>query len=276
STGIQHGIVGQANGHDSIRVDRLAAWGDATERTYRQWAARPRVTLRADFVVTGNPRFDSLACRVHERQGLVRHRTAGDSPFTVTVCTGFVSDFSVLATDYENLRMLDEVLRWAHQHPHATVIHKMHPGEEIEHYERAARALGWDAAILTTIREPILYEVLQQSDVMVASYSTTVLESAALGTPAIVFDAIAEGGYGLLPLDRIRGVSIATSPADLHAQLTSRLTGIDDRLPSAADPALVDYIGALDGRAAERIARLFDVTWDDRTDNDARTRPSLG
>ncbi|HKB08995.1 MAG TPA: hypothetical protein VKD69_00020, partial [Vicinamibacterales bacterium] len=47
STGIQHGIVGQANGHDSIRVDRLAAWGDATERTYRQWAARPRVTLRA-------------------------------------------------------------------------------------------------------------------------------------------------------------------------------------------------------------------------------------
>jgi hypothetical protein len=95
---------------------------------------------------------------------------------------------------------------------------------------------------------------------MVASYSTTILESAALGTPAIVVDAVAEGGYGLLPLDAITGVSIARSTADLHTQLTARLTGTNNTMPSAADPALVEYIGVLDGEAAARIARLMDVT----------------
>src|SRR6185295_8217286 len=62
SPGIQHGIIGQANGHDSLHVDRLAAWGTETERRYREWAAtRPGVVLRARFEITGNPRFDALA-----------------------------------------------------------------------------------------------------------------------------------------------------------------------------------------------------------------------
>jgi hypothetical protein len=261
SVGIQHGIVGQANGHDSIQVDRLAAWGVETERKYREWSqTRPRVTLRGPCIVTGNPRFDALARLVRERHGTARAVRSADSPFTVTVCTGFVSDFSVLATDYENLLMLDEVLAWAQQHPDVTVIHKMHPGEEAEHYVLAAHVLAWDTRRLTTIREPILYDVLQRSSVMVAAYSTTILESAALGTPAIVVDAVADGGYRLLPLDAIRGVSIATSRADLRAQLTARLTGADTSIPSPDDPALAGYIGALDGEAAARIAQLLDVT----------------
>jgi len=261
STGIQHGIIGQANGHDSLHVDRLAAWGTETERRYREWAAtRPGVVLRARFEITGNPRFDALAGRVRERGASARAPRAPEAPFTVTVCTGFVSDFSVLATDCENLQMLDEVMRWTRQHPQVKVIHKMHPGEQVEHYEKAARVLGWDRRVLTTVREPVLYDVLQRSDVMVASYSTTILESAALGTPAIVVDAVAEGGYGLLPLDAITGVSIARSTADLHTQLTARLTGTNNTMPSAADPALVEYIGVLDGEAAARIARLMDVT----------------
>jgi hypothetical protein len=176
------------------------------------------------------------------------------------VCTGFVSDFSVLATDYENLMMLDEVLAWARQYPSATVIHKMHPGEQVEHYAAAARTLAWDARTLTRINTPTLYDELQRSDVMVAAYSTTILESAALGTAAIVMDAVAVGGYGLLPLDAIRGVSIAKSRTDLQAQLTARFTGADTRIPSPDDPALVGYIGTLDGEAAARIARLMDVS----------------
>jgi hypothetical protein len=260
STGIQHGIVGQANGHDSVQVDRLAAWGIDTERKYREWReTRPRVTLRAQFIVTGNPRFDALA-RIVGGRPAARELRAADRPFTVTVCTGFVSDFSVLATDYENLLMLDDVIAWAHQHPGATVIHKMHPGEQLEHYAHAARTLGWDTRTLTTIREPILYDVLQRSDLMIAAYSTTILESAALGRPAIVVDTVADGGYGLLPLDAIRGISIAKSRADLHAQLTARVTGTNDSVPSPDDPALVGYIGALDGEAATRIARLIDLT----------------
>src|SRR4029077_8319084 len=99
---------------------------------------------------------------------------------------GFVSDFSVAATDYENLSMLDDVLAWAAPHPGTRVIHKMHPGEEARHYELAARLLGWDAQTLTRVATPTLYDELQRSDVMVAAYSTTILESAALGSPAIV------------------------------------------------------------------------------------------
>jgi len=260
SIGIQHGIVGQANGHDMVRVGCLAAWGDATERRYREWSeTRPRATLTGRFAVTGNPRFGELARRVRER-ATTAQRTLADRPFTVTVCTGFVSDFSMLATDYENLLMLDQVLAWAEQHPDAQVIHKMHPGEEAEHYDIAARALGWDTRRLTRVATPTLYDVLERSHVMVASYSTTVLESAALGTPAIVLDAVALGGYGLLPLDEIRGVTIATSTPEFHARLTARLTRENDTIPFPDDPALVAYIGALDGEAAARIARLIDVT----------------
>ncbi|HJZ71527.1 MAG TPA: hypothetical protein VKE51_07275 [Vicinamibacterales bacterium] len=260
STGIQHGIVGQANGHDSVQVDRLATWGATTEATYRGWAAtRARVTLRARFVVTGNPRFDGLACRVRERRTRAPE-PRGDAPFTVTACTGFVSDFSVAATEYENLLMLDDLLAWAGQHANTRVIHKMHPGEEARHYELAASVLRWDPQRLTRVSTPTLYDELQRSDVMVAAYSTTILESAALGTPAIVMDAVVVGGYGLLALDRIRGVSIAKSRADLNAQLTARMNCADDGVPAPDDPALVGYIGTLDGHAAERIAQLIDVT----------------
>ena len=84
--------------------------------------------------------------------------------------------------------------------------------------------------------------------------------AAALGTAAIVVDAVAAGGYGLLPLDAIRGVSIATSRGDLSALLTARLNGAHDAVPSPDDPVLAGYIGALDGEAAARIAKLIDVT----------------
>jgi hypothetical protein len=176
-------------------------------------------------------------------------------PFTITVCTGFVSDFSVLATEYENLQMLDAVMEWTRDHPGTAVIHKMHPGEEVDYYARAARVLGWDPLTLKTIREPILYDVLERSHVMVASYSTTVLESIALGTPAIVVDAIAQ--YGLLPLDEIRGITIAFSKEQLHAQLSARQAAYPAKDTAARnDPALVKYIGQLDGGASGRIATM--------------------
>jgi hypothetical protein len=246
STGIQHGITGQPNGHSVVHVDRFATWGEASEAWYRRHA-----TQRAEFVVTGNPRFDVLAARLAPQPPA----PSPQPPFTVAVCTGFVSDFSVLATEYENLLMLDAVLEWARRHPGTAVIHKMHPGEELDYYARAARALQWDPLTLKTIHEPILYDVLERSHVMVASYSSTVLESIALGTPAIVVDAIAR--YRLLPLDEIRGVTIALSVDELHAQLTARLEAYPAKETARRDdPALVGYIGQLDGGAADRIAKM--------------------
>ena len=141
-------------------------------------------------------------------------------PFTVTVCTGFVTDFSVAATEYENLMMLDAVLDWARQHPGTTVIHKMHPGEEAAYYAAAGRALGWDSLTLTTIREPI-HDVLERSDVLVAAYSTTVLEAIALGT--LERSSSIRSCARLIPLDEIAGIGIALSVEELHAQLDAHL-----------------------------------------------------
>ncbi len=254
SIGIQHGILGQANGHSTVHVDRLATWGEESERWYREQA-----TQQAQFVVTGNPRFDALASRPARspKSPVPSPQSPAPSPkhpFTVTVCTGFVTDFSVAATEYVNLMMLEGVLAWARRHPGTAVIHKMHPGEEAEYYTRAARALGWDSPLLETIREPILYDVLERSDVLVAEYSTTVLESIALGTPAIVLDAIVR--CRLLPLDEIAGIAIALSIDDLHAQLNAHLAGAATATAARTDRALVRYIGQLDGSAAERIATI--------------------
>jgi len=262
STGIQHGITGESNGHSVVRVDTLAAWGDMTEQWYRALAPQT-----AQFVVTGNPRFDPLAARV----GAVPNAKSpipnpsriqnpqSRIPFTIVICTGFHSDFSVGASEYENLLMIDAVLAWAATRDDVRVIHKMHPGEESEYYAEAARALEWDRIKLTTIREPILYDVLEKADVLVAAYSTTVLESLVLGTPAIVFDAVVQ--RHLLPLDRLPGVSISYSVDELRQQLEARRAAPPpDRHALRSSAELRKYISALDGKAAERVAALVGGT----------------
>src|SRR5207245_4290151 len=98
---------------------------------------------------------------------------------------------------------------------------------EAEDYTDAARALQWDPLKLTTITEPILYDILERSQVLVASYSSTVLESLALGTPAIVFDGVLR--RKLLhgpdaPLNRVPGVAVAY----LHTDLDTLLDALHD------------------------------------------------
>ncbi len=251
SIGIQHGITGEPNGHSLVHVDQLAAWGAATEPWYAKHGLELGRRQTAKFTVTGNPRFDALASRPP---------ALSPEPltlFTVCVCTGFMSDFSTGASEYENLLMLDRVLAWAKTRDHVRVIHKMHPGEEVAYYAGAAVALGWDPLTLTTIREPILYDVLEQSNVLVAAYSTTVLESIVLGTPAIVVDAIVQ--RRLLPLDRVPGITIAYTIDELHQQLDARLAGpAADRQALRSSAELREYISELDGHATERVAALLE------------------
>ena len=254
SIGIQHGITGEPNGHSLVHVDVLATWGETTEAWYAENALDLGRRQTARFTITGNPRFDALASRPA--------RVPAPSPkpsalFTVTVCTGFMSDFSTGASEYENLLMLDSVIAWAKTREGVRVIHKMHPGEEVAYYADAARALEWDPRTLTTIREPILYEILEKSDVLVAAYSTTVLESIVLGTPAIVVDAIVQ--RRLLALDRVPGITIAYTIDELQQQLDARRAGPAlDPQTLRASAELKAYISELDGHATERVAALLE------------------
>jgi hypothetical protein len=241
STSIQHGLMGEPNGHSVVRADLLASWGAATERWYRN-----RAPQSARFVVTGNPRFDTFPAR----RG-VRERDPS-RPFTVVVCTGFVSEFSVCASDALNLALIQATVDWAAARGAVRVVHKMHPGEEPGYYATAAAALGWHHDWFTMTNEPILHDLLQSSDVLVTGYSTTVVESILLGTPVIVSDLEQRR---LLPIDRLPGVTVASSSAELHDQLDARLqAGPVDVDGSSAE--VREYIFTLDGRATERVAAL--------------------
>src|SRR5439155_7613588 len=181
SIGIQHGMTCEPNGHSIVHVDALATWGKETELWHRAQAPQ-----KARFIVTGNPRFDTLAARIRHSPEPVHSplapaasaptrpsgASASQAAFTVCVCTGFVSDFTTGASQYENLLMIDTVLQWAAGKDAVRVIHKLHPGEELACYRDAARALQWDPLKLTTIGEPILYDILERSQVLVASYSS--------------------------------------------------------------------------------------------------------
>lgn len=254
SVGIQHGMTAEPNGHTMVHVDTLAIWGEQAEEWYRFEAARLGRQQTARFVVTGNPRYDGLAARVGK---------ADDprAPFTVCVCTGFLTDFSTSASEYHNLAMIDAVLAWAKDHPGVRVIHKIHPGEELEYYAAAGRALGWDPLTLTTIADPILHDVLQRSQVLVSEYSSTVLESIALGTPAVIFDAITRRRMVHTPqhpLARVPGVSVGDTPAGFAALLDGLLTGPrpdPDSLRCSAE--LRAFLSTLDGGAAARVAALL-------------------
>jgi CDP-glycerol glycerophosphotransferase (TagB/SpsB family) len=172
-----------------------------------------------------------------------------------------MSDFSTGSSDYQNLAMIDTVMAWARSQPGIRVIHKMHPGEELECYAAAGRALEWDPLTLTTIREPILYDVLEQSDLLVTAYSSTVLEGLVLGTPAIVFDGMVQRKLlhdGPTPLNHVPGVTIAYSTAELHAQLDARRGAPPlDRLALRSSPELREYLAGLDGQATARVAALL-------------------
>ena len=181
SVGIQHGITAEPNGHSMAHVDTLATWGEQAEEWYRVEGAKRGGVQTARFVVTGNPRYDALATSEHQARrpqpeaqsfqpqapspqpqdpSAPPHAPTPRLPFTVCICTGFVTDVSMTASDYENLLMIDTVLAWARTHPGVRVIHKIHPGEELAFYTEAARALAWDPLTLTATADPILHDVL--------------------------------------------------------------------------------------------------------------------
>jgi hypothetical protein len=157
--------------------------------------------------------------------------------------------------------MIETVLAWARDKPDVRVIHKMHPGEELEYYTDAARTLGWDPLKLVTIREPILHDILQQSNVLVSVYSSTVLESIALGTPAIVFDAVVQRklvNTPQNPLERIPGVTLACSRDAAQAALDKiRNSPPADRATLRSSEELRRFLSRLDGEATARVAALL-------------------
>jgi hypothetical protein len=243
STSIQHGLMGEPNGHSVVRADLLAAWGAATEEWYRN-----RAPQRARFVVTGNPRFDTFPAR---RGARVRDPSR---PFTVVVCTGFVSEFSVCASDALNLALIQATVDWAAAREEVRVVHKMHPGEEPGYYATAAAALQWRHERFTMTNEPILHDLLQSSDVLVTGYSTTVVESILLGTPVIVGDFEQRR---LLPIDRLPGVTVASSSDELHDQLDTRLSAGPLVDVDASSAEAREYVFTLDGQATDRVAALI-------------------
>jgi hypothetical protein len=273
STGIQHGMTAEPNGHSMAHVDTLAVWGEQAEEWYRVEAAKRGRQQRARFVVTGNPRYDTLAVRtaapgpqpsaldhqpsaISDQPSAISHQPS----FAVCICTGFLTDFSVSASDLENFVMIETVLEWARRHPDVRVVHKIHPGEELRYYTEAARVLGWDPAKLTITDRPILHDLLAQSQALVCAYSSTILESIALGTPVVVFDALTRRrlvGTPGHPIGRVPGVAIACSTIEVGERLDAIKVGPPaDRGRLRASAELRAFLSDLDGQAAARVAAL--------------------
>jgi hypothetical protein len=251
SVGIQHGILSESNGHSAAEVDLMLVWGDASIEWYHQHGPQ-----HSRFAVTGNPRFDELA-----RRATPGPRPGGDSPFTIVVCTGFVSEYSVAATEYENLLLIETAIAWARTRRNVRVVHKAHPGEELSYYRRLAAELGWTDAFFSTVQQsPSLHDLLVEADVLLAGYSTTVLEAVALGAQVIVLDAIAQ--MHAVPLDECPAVTIADTVKMCHERLDTLVVGATRARtdPRVSQPFLRRYLSELDGHAAERVVRqLQDV-----------------
>jgi hypothetical protein len=255
SVGLQHGMLAEYNGHSHVLVDTYAAWGPASERWFRTHGD----PQRARFVSTGHLGFDRLAERRRSRTAGGADARTAPRPFTVVVCTGFLAEYSVGATDMDNLLLLEGVCAWAADRGDVRVVHKLHPGEEPAHYAAAARAFGWADSATTRVRDTPLYDLLEQSDVLVAYYSTTVLEAVALGTPAIVLDAITR--RYLVPLDASPDIAVAFSVDELHAALDRVRRGAAVKETPDKDDAwrgefLEQYLGPLDGSAVDRVVEL--------------------
>jgi hypothetical protein len=160
----------------------------------------------------------------------------------------------------EHLRALHELVsRTAARLPGAAVLVREHPGAPLEREQRERMSAAPNVRLVPAAEWP-LREVLDAADVTVSIYSTSLLEGAALGTPAVIFnptslpplepDLVALGAGARA--DTVEGameeIARIVEDRDHRERLRAGTNGVRDRYFAGADAQ----------RAAERVAAVID------------------
>jgi hypothetical protein len=221
----------------------MAVWGEG----FAELLAPHNPGVR--FTVTGNPALDAKLSTSR------LDREIGDS----AAVAFFLQSTSAWIRE-EHLRGFhDLVVETAAAVPEAVVLVREHPGAPLSHDERR-RLSSPENVRLVPASDWSLREVLEAADLNVSIYSTSLLEGAALGTPAVIFNPTS-----LPPLEpdlvRLGAATRAESVDAAREQIAAVLDDPRERERLREGTAVVRdryFAGGDAAGAAKRIAALVD------------------
>jgi hypothetical protein len=221
----------------------MAVWGEG----FRDLLASYNPGVR--FTVTGNPALGTTLSSGRLRDELGDRRAVAF----------FLQSTSAWIRAEHLAALHDLVLQTATALPDAVVLVREHPGAPLADAARERLAAA-DNVRLVPAPEWSLREVLESADVNVSIYSTSLLEGAALGTPAVIFNPTS---LPQLEPDLVAAgaATRAETPAEARDQIARALTDPAERERLRAGTIAVRdryFAGGDPDDAAARIAALID------------------
>jgi len=242
SLDLPHAEVADADAVRGAGYDRLAVYGPrAATRLAEAGIDRGRI------VVIGAPRFDALVGTGGEVDAMVQPDAAGPVVFAAQYVAG--------AMTAEGLRTcLSAAAAAAGALAPSDLVIVPHPAEPHGTIAALAAAQTLPPGVRLRIADDGLHAALRGARLLVTGWSNSVFEAALLGVPSI---SVSPGGVA--PVDfAAEGLAIGVSDAAEAARAAAALLDPAARAEAVrrARASLPEHLGPLDGRAAERAARL--------------------
>jgi glycosyltransferase involved in cell wall biosynthesis len=255
-----HGVPAHPIGFIPLTADRIAVFSDSDVT----WFGRHGVP-RSSLTVTGPTRWKGAPAVSQELREQAR-ADLGLSPQERVIViahqhgnkTNMFANVHWPASAWQDV--IKTTLDAAEAMGGATVVVKLHPGTKDE--AMIAKWLDkhrseYSAAKSRLLRQESMSQVLLSADIVIAAWSTTVIEAAMAGIPVLLADftgrklQIDYAGAGL-------GIAVRSRP-DLQAMLTKYLTDPEARKEffSHAQPALHKFESGTNGRAANLVKEML-------------------
>jgi hypothetical protein len=238
---INDGFKGDDFTQEGMTADVALAWSTAIRDDYF------RRRRDGTAIVTGNPTTDV-------------HRSARDAgaqtPARLLIgsFTFSPADLNCRRSDPE--RFLAEVLEGVRRAamPVERIVLKLHPADSPDHY--AGILSEFSAVPIEVVASGDIVDLLDDCDLHITTYSTTLLEAVALGVPVIYYRVNRQRLHGPFDGDPVIGRRTASSPAELAALLSDS----DSELPGKQEREawLERYLGPRDGGSVDRIVTTIE------------------
>jgi len=257
---IQHGILAAFNIADKLRCDILNCWGNASIDKYQKLE-----TTFTKLIVTGNPAYDELYYRMIKRNTLIKSKVCKDLGLAIdkkiiSFLTVPKTDTSALVEVNETEFYLETVLRGVKDFPELQLIIKVHPYDDIEIYKNYL--YNYYPVIknkISIVREYNIFDILETSDAVIITDSTSGLEALILEKPLIKLNLARFGN--LVPyvergcaveINRKRDPSVCIKDVLYNYNIDAQ-----KKLAKQRESFVFDYAYKIDGRAVIRTEELM-------------------
>lgn len=250
---IQHGILAEHNGHESIYCDKVAVWGQASVEWYKN--------LGNDInkcVVTGNPRFDVLYnCGTHRvNADNIRKKLKLSSKPIILLATYPSRILSSYSTGDGMYVLLREIVMTIKQLEDKHLIVKVHPYDD-----DSSVYLGLINELkvknVTLVKKANIHDLIDISQLLIILGSTTGLEAMILDKPVITVNLTKR--KDMVPYAEYGAALGVHKPSDISIAIKDALDNpkIKESLEQKRKEFIYNYAYKIDGQSSQRVKDLI-------------------